>query len=307
MELKQLTNQLGWATRKKIGDRMTGFKEAESSFQYFKSKINKNITECDLKPQLLDEVVDQFETCSEAYQAATHRLFRGSDENDELPEVEPEDSVSQVSERVSKISTASSKMLARQIEIDRKRVELKAIRERDLAMAEADAVAAVAAAAAAKAKADADAKFLVEEAKLEAEEKYIALLERGSSVTSSRGGKCSLVSRCRNTETPKLSEVMWRDSEREAQKSLDGNFVSSRTNWTLCGTRFEETKPKAVLPSQTAFPVSGASLQHLKLDTNTADHTKVFEAYLERQGRNDFINLAAQIGYDGNNIAYVFY
>ena len=193
-------------------------------------------------------------------------------------------------------------MLARQIEIDRKRIELKAIRERDLAMAEADA-----AAAAAKAKADADAKFLVEEAKLEAEEKYIALSERGSSVTSSRRGKCSLVSRCRNTETPKLSEVMWRNSERDARKSLDGNFVSSRTNRTSCGTRFEETKPKVVLPSQTAFPVSGASLQHAKLDTNSADNTKVFEAYLERQGRNEFINLAAQIGYDGNNIAYVFY
>ena len=69
-------------------------------------------------------------------------------------------------------------MLARQIEIDRKRVELKAISERDRAMAEADA-------AAAKAKADADAKFLVEKAKLEAEEKYIELSERGSSVTSS--------------------------------------------------------------------------------------------------------------------------
>ena len=53
--------------------------------------------------------------------------------------------------------------------------------------------------------------------------------------------------------------------------------------------------------------MSGASLQHAKLDTNTADNTKVFEAYLERQGRNEFINLAAQIGYDGNNIAYVFY
>ena len=108
---------------------MTGFKKAESSIQYFKSKINKNITECDLKRQLLDGVVDQFETCREAYQAAMHRSFKGSDENDELPEVEPEDSVSQVSEHVSKISTASSKMLTRQIEIDRERVELEAIRE----------------------------------------------------------------------------------------------------------------------------------------------------------------------------------
>ena len=303
VELKQLTNKLGWATRKEIDDLMTAFKEAESSFQYFKSKVKKNITECDLIAKLLDEIVDQFETCREAYQAAMHRLFRGSDENDKLPKVEPENSVSQVSERVSKISTASSKMLARKIEIDRKRVELKAIRERDRAMAEADAAAA--AAAAAKGKADADAKFLVEE--LEAEEKYISLSERGLSVASSRRAKCFLVSKCHNTETLKLSEVVWRDSDRDARKSLDGEFVSSRTNRTSCRMRFAKTKPKVVLPSQTAFPVSGASLQHAKLDTYTADNSKVFEAYFERQGRNEFINLAAQIGYDGNNIAYVFY
>ena len=28
---------------------------------------------------------------------------------------------------------------------------------------------------------------------------------------------------------------------------------------------------------------------------------------MERQGRNEFINLAAQIGYDGRNMAFVFY
>ena len=32
-----------------------------------------------------------------------------------------------------------------------------------------------------------------------------------------------------------------------------------------------------------------------------------FHAYLERQGRNEYINLASQIGYNGNNIAFVFY
>ena len=93
---------------------MTGFNETESSFQYFKSKVNKNVTECDLKIQLLDEVVDQFETCRKAYLATLHRLFSSCDDNDKLPEVEPQDSVSQVWERGSKISPTSSKMLARQ-------------------------------------------------------------------------------------------------------------------------------------------------------------------------------------------------
>ena len=36
-------------------------------------------------------------------------------------------------------------------------------------------------------------------------------------------------------------------------------------------------------------------------------NTLGFEAYLERQGRNEFINLASQIAYDGTNIAFVFY
>ena len=30
-------------------------------------------------------------------------------------------------------------------------------------------------------------------------------------------------------------------------------------------------------------------------------------AYLERQGRNEYINLATQVGYDGANIAFVFF
>ena len=33
----------------------------------------------------------------------------------------------------------------------------------------------------------------------------------------------------------------------------------------------------------------------------------ILHTYLERQGRNEFINLATQIGYDGKNIAFVFY
>ena len=36
-------------------------------------------------------------------------------------------------------------------------------------------------------------------------------------------------------------------------------------------------------------------------------NTVSFKAYLKRQGRNEFINLASQIAYDGTNIAFVFY
>ena len=33
----------------------------------------------------------------------------------------------------------------------------------------------------------------------------------------------------------------------------------------------------------------------------------ILHIYLERQGRNEFINLATKIGYDWKNIAFVFY
>ena len=33
----------------------------------------------------------------------------------------------------------------------------------------------------------------------------------------------------------------------------------------------------------------------------------ILRTYLDRQGRNEYINLASQIGYDGSNIAFVFY
>ena len=37
------------------------------------------------------------------------------------------------------------------------------------------------------------------------------------------------------------------------------------------------------------------------------DIHSALHAYLERQGRNEFINLASQVGYDGTNIAFVFF
>ena len=49
------------------------------------------------------------------------------------------------------------------------------------------------------------------------------------------------------------------------------------------------------------FEESGNAANHVA--SNIVD----FEAYLERQGRNEFINLASQITYDGTNLALVFY
>ena len=51
-----------------------------------------------------------------------------------------------------------------------------------------------------------------------------------------------------------------------------------------------------------------ASSQRQETATNlVTSNTVGFEAYLERQGRNEFINLASQTAFDGTNIAFVFY
>ena len=51
-----------------------------------------------------------------------------------------------------------------------------------------------------------------------------------------------------------------------------------------------------------------AFLRHQEAIANfVASNSFGFEAYLERQRRNEFKNLASQIAYDGSNIAFVFY
>ena len=50
-----------------------------------------------------------------------------------------------------------------------------------------------------------------------------------------------------------------------------------------------------------------ASSQRQEAAANlVTSNTVGFEAYLERQGRNEFINLASQIAYDGTDIAFYF-
>ena len=58
-----------------------------------------------------------------------------------------------------------------------------------------------------------------------------------------------------------------------------------------------ETLPKTVLiPKQRSKPSSPVK-----------NNLSAVHEYLERQGRNEYINLASQIAYNGTNIAFVFY
>ena len=175
----------------------------------------------------------------------------------------------------SKLSTTSVKNLQRKMDLKRQRAEISATRKRDLAKAEAAADAAEAKAKADAEAADAEARFRFEEARFEAEEKILELSGSGLSISSSRGHH----SNYRYTTEPK----------RVARKD---NF-NVKNSWTR--GREEAVTVQIHRPQQDTVNAAAASCN------------SVFEQYLERQGRNDFNNLAAQIGYDGRNIAFVFY
>ena len=56
------------------------------------------------------------------------------------------------------------------------------------------------------------------------------------------------------------------------------------------------------------FRVNAATLPNV--DTTVASKSNpnaALNAYLERQGRNEYINLATQVGYDDANIVFVFF
>ena len=72
---------------------------------------------------------------------------------------------------------------------------------------------------------------------------------------------------------------------------------------------YENVKDLKALSSNDPFllknPQTWRSAERPTTLANNSD--SVLNAYLERQGRNEFIKLASQIGFDGTNIAFVFY
>ena len=91
-------------------------------------------------------------------------------------EVGPKHSVSQIATCQGAANTTSRKLLSREIDLDRRRAEPRAVHARDLARAEVKMDAAAAS------ETDAKMRLPIGEAKLEDEEKYIALSESSLSV-----------------------------------------------------------------------------------------------------------------------------
>ena len=79
---------------------------------------------------------------------------------------------------------------------------------------------------------------------------------------------------------------------------------------TYAGRVPMETEPKILFPAVAWGedpPPAPTCASREPSRQNNLNHASVFEVYLERQGRNEYINLATQIAYDGHNIAYAFY
>ena len=93
--------------------------------------------------------------------------------------------------------------------------------------------------------------------------------------------------------------------------SVPQSVLGTETQPTAAFPRkdYQNVKGLKILSSNDPFlqksPQTWRSVERPTTTANNSD--SVLNAYLERQGRNEFINLASQIGFDGTNIAFAFY
>ena len=333
---------------------------------------------CELNDQICDkynECMATFDVLEKEYAVVPSEL--NADErnanlsasatiDDDQYNIEPEDSVSQVSGPVSMLSKISNRSITRRIDLEKRRAELKISHELQQAKIQARAKAEEAQARAkaeeAKARAKAEearfqaqieeaemlAKLRLEEAALEAEEKLLACSELGSSAISlrsakSRRSKSSILSAKSKVGKPRTTfDKHSVNPNNIVDSSVAFSNVKSKsptTNVVNHLTRAQNTlKPPVQVieptvdeqnryflnPTAKEFERGTVSRSKAETIANTQDGPTTVPAktyvaatpsacdsamktYLERQGRNEYINLASQIAYDGENMAFVFY
>ena len=290
------------------------------AYNKYHAKLQQ-LTEFSTLDQLTDRIVEVYENCYFSYDECYMRLNKRFHD-----EVEASDSASQTAE-----STSISSKLARHIDLDQKLAELKVAAE--LAEAKkAKMLAGVEARAARAEKAETLAKLRLEEARVEAEQKLISCSERGSSVAASRR------SRTTRKSLRDLTGSVTRASK--AKLGLDNGFSkaskktlklrvasvsatrSQTTNKTLLTQReiltenahFDRTRSwvhdvtKRTVQTANTIPKMPIETNLRVPDPSPVNHTtSAVQNYLERQGRNEYINLASQTAYNGNNLAFVFF
>ena len=279
------------------------------SYDDYKIKL-KNILDSEGIFNMSDSIINQFQKCVNSYESAKQRCngqFSEESsvaiEGDHGVDLELSDSVSQVTECY---SIASSKAMARQIELDRKRAELKA--HYDLAKAKAHAEAKAA-------EAEAEAHRRVKEARLDAEERLIALSERGSSVASSRrqgsvssSGKLGGPSAGSKFHRGALSSVVRRHEPRVSVEAARHRFRPNEVQPSLPieDDVHRDDKPKVAWPLRLDPDLPTDALgRGCHKPSPIYRQDLALRTYLDRQSRSEFINLASQIGYNDKNMAFV--
>ena len=158
------------------------------SYSEFRSEVDK-VTDLAHVGELICGLAADYENlCSSFKDLESHFVGSSARDEDDVA-VKASDSVSQAS--LGRTSSSSKSSAARRIELECKRASLLAIRDLEKAKAKAK-----------EAEAEAEAKFPIEEAKLAAEERLIALSETGLS----EAGSCRSASKV--VERKKFSVVM---------------------------------------------------------------------------------------------------
>ena len=93
----------------------------------------------------------------------------------------------------------------------------------------------------------------------------------------------------------KLNDVAFYETE-------DTPLPNVESTSNLKAEKFLPMVKSSALSHSTLFPKSENAMHQAQKNDES-----IFKAYLDRQGRNEYVNLASQIGYDGKNIAFVFY
>ena len=197
VDIKSLNNALkSCCNYQKLSEQISKCNDLRLAYSKFRESLD-DITDPEWICELTDGICNKFNKCMDLFDKLEREyLVEASkpsvsksygdgkfNEKDIIDsDVEPTDSVSQVSAGVSNFSIVSNRSAMRQIEIDKKRADLKISHELQVQKTKIQIKAQIE-------EAEALAKMRLEEAALDAEEKLLACSELGSSVTSSRNFK----------------------------------------------------------------------------------------------------------------------
>ena len=229
-----------------------------------------------------------------------------------------------------------------QFEAEARKAQLKAEAEARKAQLEAEAEARKAQLEAE----EASIKLRSETANLEAEEKMLACSERGSKIgrvsksfTRSRwpGESSSKVQKGRGKLEPKIKNakpaINLTDTVQQnpfvtakvasCKEQMLKDFENLSLNWQIesvetkphfaCNMNFDTCTDARPRDRDTRAGINSAPDDEIKMrfdqrrSSAPSNNETALHEYLQRQGRNEYINLASQIGYDGQNIAFIFY